>query len=666
MTRRNHTRGKLTTWAKTEAKAKATAQAKAGAKAKATAQASAKAKERSPTNMIKGATCAERKMHFARDRWSQAKQNRTVYEVEGAKVDSGEAKEFVFTIENIVNDVSLSQSCCEVHEDGLVMIDSGASVNVCPKWFAETVLEKSDGSVELRGADGRTLQDYGIRHIRLRIGSRLRQCDFHVVEVTKQILSVSYLCENGFGHLEFTPLGRFHKICEMSEHCVLRYPDSDDHTALVGNDCTGSATSLPRRAYREGWQRRARDPKQVVLDPAGENLHHIFLDPLELNSVETEVTAAESPWQAGITEAHGRAFKMVFKKMLGSTRPKDKREFEECTDATVLARNVLLRTHGFSPYQHVFGRDPGLAFDVLVPEADVAVTKPVLDRPSERAIRQAARQASVDCQDDEAMRRALVARPRPWREFQVGDQVAFPRKGKGRGMRHGHARWHGRAVVLASCPGSKNVWVAHRHQLLKVSQEQLRMAPITGSVADDVVKTARQKVRCSQSIWTSPKVHHHRQQKSSPRQVRKREKNDMNDSKVVARDIFHKEALHSLTIQIASLLPMELRQKRKDQKCRRARRHEQAIVPWSAPAGEKRNLEVDEEMQSQKQCISERESPLLEEDDEILWCELLDSEEKVIDENEMNDDHEVVEMEQLAQRAARKGMSVEQMCARNP
>ena len=64
-------------------------------------------------------------------------------EVEGAKVDSDAAKEFVFTIENIVKDVSLSKCGCEGHEDGLEMIDSGASVNVCPKW---SVLEKSDGS----------------------------------------------------------------------------------------------------------------------------------------------------------------------------------------------------------------------------------------------------------------------------------------------------------------------------------------------------------------------------------------------------------------------------------------------------------------------------------------------------------------------------------------
>ena len=154
------------------------------------------------------------------------------------------------------------------------------------------------------------------------------------------------------------------------------------------------------------------------------------------------------------------------------------------------ARNVLLRTHGFSPYQHVFGRDPELVSDVLVPGADVAVvTTPVLDRPSGRCIqiRQAARQAFVESQDDNAMRRALVARPRPWREFRVGDQVAFWQKGKGRRMRSGHARWHGSAIVLALCPCSKNVWIAYRHQVLKVSQEQLRMATMTERVADDVM-----------------------------------------------------------------------------------------------------------------------------------------------------------------------------------
>ena len=112
-------------------------------------------------------------------------------------MDSDAAKEFVFTIENIVKDESLSQSCCGGHEDGLVMIDSGASVSVCPKWFGESVLEISDGSVQLRGADGRTLQDYGKRQIWLRFRNHLRRYDLHLVEVTTPILSVSHLFEKG-------------------------------------------------------------------------------------------------------------------------------------------------------------------------------------------------------------------------------------------------------------------------------------------------------------------------------------------------------------------------------------------------------------------------------------------------------------------------------------
>ena len=96
----------------------------------------------------------------------------------------------------------------------------------------------------------------------------------------------------------------------------------------------------------------------------------------------------------------------------------------------------------------MFGRDPVLSFDVLVPGAAVAaVTMPVLDRPSERAvqIRQAARKAFVESQDDKAMRRALVARPRPWRDFKVGLAT---------GQRSGTAFWTRSLAWQSNCAGS--------------------------------------------------------------------------------------------------------------------------------------------------------------------------------------------------------------------
>ena len=99
-------------------------------------------------------------------------------------MNSDAGKEFVYALENVVRDFNLSHSGSEVH-------------NVCPKWFGESSLEISDGSVQLRGADGRKFQDYGKRKIWLQIGNHLRQWDLRVVEVTQPIISVTSVCENG-------------------------------------------------------------------------------------------------------------------------------------------------------------------------------------------------------------------------------------------------------------------------------------------------------------------------------------------------------------------------------------------------------------------------------------------------------------------------------------
>ena len=106
------------------------------------------------------------------------------------------------------------------------MIDSGVCVNVCSKWFGESALERSDGSVRLRGADGRTLQDYGQRQLWLRIGNHRKPYEFHVVDVTRPILSISYLCENGietqFARRPFLKHGERHEPLIKKKWCVLR------------------------------------------------------------------------------------------------------------------------------------------------------------------------------------------------------------------------------------------------------------------------------------------------------------------------------------------------------------------------------------------------------------------------------------------------------------
>ena len=170
---------------------------------------------------------------------------------------------------------------------------------------------------------------------------------------------------------------------------------------------------------------------------------------------------------------------MVFKKMQDSTQLGEKREYEECIDATVLARNILLRTHGFSPYQHVFGRDPALSFDVVVPGANVAaVTTPVLDRPSER-----------DVVPGESSK--LEIKLSSGEKAKVGECVLDTLAGM--------AEQLCRLCVLVR----RNVWIAYKHQLLKVSQEQLRMATVTERVADDVHHQELRRGRRSGTAETS-------------------------------------------------------------------------------------------------------------------------------------------------------------------
>ena len=93
----------------------------------------------------------------------------------------------MFTVDNEIHDVNLSQDGCVEREDGLVMIDSGASDNVCPKWFGNSKLEQSNGATCFRGANGKPLQEYGKQQIWLKICGQTKRYDVHVVNVTKPI-----------------------------------------------------------------------------------------------------------------------------------------------------------------------------------------------------------------------------------------------------------------------------------------------------------------------------------------------------------------------------------------------------------------------------------------------------------------------------------------------
>ena len=84
-------------------------------------------------------------------------------------------------------------------------------------------------------------------------------------------------------------------------------------------------------------------------------------------------------------------------------------------------------------------------------------------------------------------RRALGQRPRPLREFSVGDEVAVWRRGTGKGAlgKQRRGQWRGPGIILGAVRG--NYFVAMPGSVIKAAPEQLRHRTAEEQETDRVV-----------------------------------------------------------------------------------------------------------------------------------------------------------------------------------
>lgn len=160
-------------------------------------------------------------------------------------------------------------------------------------------------------------------------------------------------------------------------------------------------------------------------------------------------TPAESPWSNGLCEKHGGLWKSIFYKAAEDCQPRSRCEFNELFDKVTQSKNSMMRKHGFSPYQHVFGCDLRIPQTILeegcenVPYMS-GVIHGVESYQRSQQIRQAARKALVAQDDEDRLRAATLHRTREiQRDFEVGDFVFFWRKGQDQ-----KGSWRGPARVI--------------------------------------------------------------------------------------------------------------------------------------------------------------------------------------------------------------------------
>eukprot|EP00435_Cladocopium_sp_Y103_P058196 s1061_g20.t1 len=236
-------------------------------------------------------------------------------------------------------------------------------------------------------------------------------------------------------------------------------------------------SDLLRRIFTDYWVRWAGPPETVILDPAPTNLGEGLQGYLESQGTSVKIIAAEAHWQLGRTESHGGWFVRILEKMIQEHSPRNKEEWEECVRIAHV-KNQSIQSYGYTPHQHVFGKNPSLPGDLMSEPLHVVPGTAGLSVDAvakSQALRQTARQAVVAMQDDKAMRAALSARPRTAFSFQPGDLVAYWRHQKftGSTVEQG-GRWHGTAVVIGHV--GRNVLIAHRRQIFRCAPEQVRPA----------------------------------------------------------------------------------------------------------------------------------------------------------------------------------------------
>ena len=234
---------------------------------------------------------------------------------------------------------------------------------------------------------------------------------------------------------------------------------------------------LLRKLLNDRWLSWAGCPREIIMDPARTNLGRALTEPAELEGTHISTTAAAAHWQHGKTEVHGGLFAKVLDKVLAERNPSNQDEWLDCVRQCHV-KNSTIQTYGFSPCQHVFGRNPVLPGDLLTePQMVVPCTAPLQDEAIAKtcATRAAARKALVELQDSKGLRRALAARPRRNLAFKSGDIVAYWRDQKwNNGKLTKGGRWYGSAVVIGHV--GKNVIVAHRTHILRCAPEQVRLA----------------------------------------------------------------------------------------------------------------------------------------------------------------------------------------------
>ena len=201
----------------------------------------------------------------------------------------------------------------------------------------------------------------------------------------------------------------------------------------------------------------------------------MFASFLQRFNIRGTTIAAEGHWQNAKAERHGGILQEILNRMDRDVGIPDFHEFQCALAQACMVKNQWTRVRGFPPEVLVFGKLSRVAAsvtsDVEIPAHALAQSQTPEGVRFRRELqrREAARRAFVQLDNDQAIRRALVSRPRPFRsDFKPGDWVMVWKTKK-----VGDGAWIGPMKVVQQ-EGQEVTWVTMSGKLFRAPPEHVR------------------------------------------------------------------------------------------------------------------------------------------------------------------------------------------------
>ena len=233
------------------------------------------------------------------------------------------------------------------------------------------------------------------------------------------------------------------------------------------------------RVFFQDWVKWAGRPIEVSIDLERGFGSQLFSETLGEAGISVVPIAGQAHWQHGKIERHGAIIKDMLGKVITEQDIKTPEELSWAANEVSMAKNTLIREHGFSPAQLLFGRKPKPFGEIEENGETCCYHFSVGEKGSQLAKRMKyrthAKQAFVNAQAQEMLSRTARNRTRPWSEPQIGDKCFFYREVRKKGVPGLQKRWLGPALVVG-IQGQSNVWVVFGGKCFLVAQEHTRQA----------------------------------------------------------------------------------------------------------------------------------------------------------------------------------------------